>query len=182
MTNIALESIDKYLDVSSKNSYYSFLTWLPEEKRLRRIHISSRDSARTPVQWSAEKNAGFSEAEPWFYVNPNYTEINAEAEEKDEGSILNFYRACLALRSSEETLLKGSYREYFRLSGRLYMYERRLGETKILVICSFSEKNSSYRLPKSYSWSGAKLLLDNYSGGAEKGSLRPYEAQIYKWQ
>ena len=77
MTNIHLPTIDHYLDVASKNIYHMFHRREPEEKRMRRIHLSSRDSARTPVQWTDGPNAGFSPVEPWFYVNPNYREINA---------------------------------------------------------------------------------------------------------
>ena len=76
MTNIRLSSIDQYLDVSSIHAYHTFLTHQPEAKRLHRIHVSSRDSARTPMQWSGADHAGFSAAEPWFAVNPNYPEVN----------------------------------------------------------------------------------------------------------
>ena len=107
MTNIHLPSIDMYEDIASKNAYHTFHKRESEEMRLRRIHISSRDSSRTPVQWDNSKNAGFSEAKPWFYVNPNYKKVNAAAEEEDPNSILNFYRKCLALRKSTDTLIYG---------------------------------------------------------------------------
>ena len=198
MTNIALDSIDKYNDVVSVYAYHHFHTHEPVEKRLRRIHISSRDSARTPMQWSAAENAGFSEYEPWFYVNPNYKTVNAEAEDKDPESILNFYRKCLQLRKSSETLLKGSYREYRRFSSRIYMYERAYEGEKILVICSFSKKEIGCRIPRAfYKGSGktreaspaAEVILDNYSVAGmdeddidctKKLRLMPYEVMVLR--
>ena len=180
MTNIRLPSIDHYEDVASRNAYYSFHKREPEWKRLRRIHTASRDSARTPVQWSAEKYAGFSQAKPWFYVNPNYRKINAEAEEKNPDSILNFYRRCLRLRKSSDTLLKGKYREYDPLNGKFYMYERTYRKERIFVICSFSEKEIICRLPSDVRKEKARLLLCNYPGAIRIGRLRPYEAQVIK--
>ncbi|MBR7015922.1 MAG: alpha-glucosidase [Lachnospiraceae bacterium] len=181
MTNIRLESIDQYLDVASKNAYHSFHLREKVEKRLRRIHVSSRDSARTPVQWNREKNAGFTTGEPWFYVNRDYKRINVEAEEQDPGSILNFYRKCLALRKSSETLIWGKYREYFPLSSRIYMYERSYEGERILVICSFSKNEERFRFPKGYDGPG-ELLLDNYDGAGQEKMLRPYEVRVLRYE
>jgi oligo-1,6-glucosidase len=211
MTNIALNSIDKYIDVAAKNAYNTFFLKDSVERRLERIHVSTRDSARTPVQWTDGPNAGFTTGKPWFYVNPNYTSVNAEAEDKDPLSILNFYRRCLALRKSSETLLWGTYREYFPASRKLFMYERKYKSERILVICSFNKESMSYRLPKGYDPSKGQLLLDNYiaekdmdsaargsaaakekGGAAEKRPhksltagvmkrLKPYEVQVWKF-
>ena len=72
MTSIRLPSIDQYIDVSTIMNFRSYHKWESMEKRMERVYLSSRDSARTPMQWSSGKNAGFSEAKPWFYINPNY--------------------------------------------------------------------------------------------------------------
>ena len=150
------------------------------------------------MQWSAAENAGFSEHEPWFYVNSNYRTVNAEAEDKDPESILNFYRKCLQLRKSSETLLKGSYREYRRFSRHIYMYERAYEGEKILVICSFSKKEIGCRIPRAfYKGSGktreaspaAEVILDNYSVAGmdeddidctKKLRLMPYEVMVLR--
>ncbi len=182
MTNIRLRSIDQYNDVASRNAYHSFFTWESEKKRIRRIHMASRDSARTPVQWTGEKYAGFSPVKPWFAVNPDYRRINVQAEEKDTDSILWFYRRCLALRKSRKALLKGKYREYDRRSPKLFMYERYTKDEKILVICSFSDKPLRFSLPRTWEKRRAeeklRLLLDNYPGQARPEHLRPYEVQV----
>ena len=180
MTNIRLSSIDDYLDVASVNAYHTFFTKEPEEKRMRRIWRSSRDSARTPVQWTGGENAGFSAHTPWFFVNPNYRKINAEAEEADPDSILHFYRKCLRLRKELPVLIRGSYREYAPRSRKLFLYERAYRGERILVICSFHKRPVRLRLPKDYARSGAEILLTNYPGPAPERTLRPYEARILK--
>lgn len=182
MTNIRLSSIDQYLDVASIYAYHHFHKHEPQAKRIHRIHVSSRDSSRTPMQWDSSENAGFSTAKPWFYVNPNYPEINVEAEEKDPDSILNFYRRCLALRKNSRTLLRGSYREYNKFSRSIYLYERCLKKETILVICSFSDKNKRYRLPGGFTEKDADLLLCNYAGNGLPGILRPYETRVFRWR
>ena len=182
MTNIRLSSIDQYLDVASIYAYHHFHKHEPQAKRIHRIHVSSRDSSRTPMQWDSSENAGFSTAKPWFYVNPNYPEINVEAEEKDPDSILNFYRRCLALRKNSRTLLRGSYREYNKFSRTIYLYERCLKKERILVICSFSDKNKRYRLPGGFTEKDADLLLCNYAGNGLPGILRPYETRVFRWR
>ena len=180
MTNIRLASIDQYLDVASKNAYHSFHLREKVEMRLRRIHVSSRDSARTPVQWNREKNAGFTASEPWFFVNQDYKRINVEAEEQDPGSILNFYRKCLALRKSSETLIWGKYREHFPMSSRLYMYERSYEGERVLVVCSFSKNEVRIRLPKGYEGPG-ELMLSNYERAGQDNVLRPYEVRVLRY-
>ena len=181
MTNIRLASIEEYNDVASINAYHRFFRHQSQRKRMRRIHRSSRDSARTPMQWNDGENAGFSVAKPWFSVNPNYREINVAREEADPLSILNFYRKCLRLRKGSEALLWGAYREYLPLRRHLYLYERRLGTERFLIACSFSSKEQTWRLPKGYAWDGVAVALCNYADGAAPGRLRPYEAQVLRW-
>ena len=179
MTNIHLPSIDMYEDIASKNAYHTFHKRESEEMRLRRIHISSRDSSRTPVQWDNSKNAGFSEAKPWFYVNPNYKKVNAAAEEEDPNSILNFYRKCLALRKSTDTLIYGSYKEYCRLSSKLFMYERSLDGDRYLIVCSYSKQHTGLRMPNFWRDAEKEIVLCNYKKNGPELTLRPYETRIY---
>ncbi len=199
MTNIRLKSIDQYVDVSSKTNYNTYHLKDSLENRIRRIHNSSRDSARTPVQWNSAKYAGFSRVKPWFYVNPNYKDINVEAQENDKYSILNFYRKCLKLRKSTETLIYGEYREFYPNDKNIYMYERRLGNDRYLVVCSFSRIPVKIAVPGELAGLKRKLVLCNYPGREKPkpGSVfdlsiramnklavkhhmfRPYEARIY---
>ena len=182
MTNIRLPSIEQYLDVASKNLYHMFHKRGSQAKRMARIHRSSRDSARTPMQWSAAPNAGFCAPwkQPWFYVNENYEQINAADQEEDPYSVLNFYRRALKLRRESETLLTGDYREYVPRSRKAYVYERSSGDERILVAVSFSRRTEQVRIPAYYLLPNTELLLDNYPGEAVAGTLRPYEAQVLR--
>ncbi len=168
MTNIHLMSIDQYVDVSSKTNYYTYHLKEDPERRLHRIHLSSRDSARTPMQWDNTENAGFSTVRPWFYVNKNYKKINVAAEEADEYSILNFYRKCLKLRKESNTLIFGRYKEYFPRDKSLYVYERALGNEVYVIVCSFSRLPVKLRLPDKYPESEGELVLCNYPEDAWK--------------
>ena len=182
MTNIRLRTIEEYLDVASVNFYHTFHQRDSAENRLRRVYRASRDSARTSMQWSRAKHAGFSTAMPWFTLNPNYRKINAAEEEKDPDSILNFYRKCIALRKGSDTLLFGSYREYRHRSRKIFLYERRSERESILVICSFAKHEVRYRLPKAFRKRRGTLMLDNYSGKPEGNVLRPYEVQVIRFR
>ena len=182
MTNIELPSIDDYLDVVSKNNYNTLFTWESEKKRLHRVHVSSRDSARTPVQWDSSENAGFTTGTPWFGVNPNYPDINVEKEEKDPDSILNFYRKCLALRKSSKTLLFGTYKLHAPFSRKLFAYERVYKGERIFVLCSFTKKPISYRLPDGLISEQGEMLICNYPGEREAGKLQPYEVQVWRFK
>lgn len=181
MTNIRLKSIDQYIDVSSKNNYNTFHLKDSVEKRMARIHASSRDSARTPMQWDSTEYGGFTTGTPWFYVNPNYRDINVEKEEKEPDSVLNFYRKCLAYRKSSQVALWGDYREHFKHSNHIYMYERRWKQERLLVICSFSKTPIKFSLPKECKGGKWKLQLCNYKDSRPDDLiLKPYETRIYK--
>ena len=202
MTNIRLRSIDDYVDVSTKNNYHSYYLKDTIERRLKRIHLSSRDSSRTPVQWNDQKYAGFSTVKPWFHVNPNYRRVNVAAEEKDPDSILNFYRKCLALRKHSKTLIYGTYKEYFPKDPNIYMYERAYGDVRYLIICSFSRLPVKVHLPENYVGRKAQLVLCNYPDGApvmadtlrerahqevnmlavEHSMFRAFETRVYRFR
>lgn len=168
MTNIRLSSIDQYKDVSSRNNYYSYHLKDNEQKRLHRIHLSSRDSSRTPVQWDDSKYAGFSSVEPWFGVNPNYRQINVRAEEESPDSILNFYKESITLRSKTPALLYGEYREYMRGEPNVYIYTRSLDGDVYLIVCSFAKERVPFLLPKEFRGRPARLLITNYPDKRKK--------------
>ncbi len=184
MTNWYPKSISMYEDVQTLNQHLSD----PEDKRLALYHRASRDSARTPVQWTAGEHAGFSPKEPWLYVNENYCEINVEAEEQDPDSLLNFYRKAVALRKSLKVVRYGKYREYFKNSQKVYAYERYTdsGEYgKLFVVCSYSEQPLQFTAPKGWKLSEAEPVLlslpDRDCDGlnSEFFTLKPYEARVY---
>lgn len=181
MTNISLKTIDDYKDVVAKNEYNKKKRW-PEEKKMALIRRASRDSVRTPMQWSAGKNAGFTDGEPWFTVNPNFKEINVEKEGTDENSILNFYRKALRLRKEKPVILWGSYKEHYRHSKFFYTYEREHEGVRLLVICSFSDTERKFRSPKGFDLDKGDLILSNYDQNPVQNNsfaARPYETRAY---
>ena len=184
MTNIRLENIDQYEDVQTVQHYYTFHTKEPEQKRMERIWRASRDSARTPMQWDDSENAGFTTGKPWFYVNPNYTEINVAAQEKDPESLLNFYREAVRLRRELPVVRYGQFRLYEPLSRKLLVYERRGKSQRLLVICSFSPDPVKFKAPRGYDLSKGRLILRSHGDGTEKNGFvtKPYETRVYLFQ
>ena len=171
-----------YRDVQTIYNYTHSNQNLSPRDRLKKMWRSSRDSARTPVQWSAEKNAGFTDGETtWMAVNENYKRINVAQQEADPDSILNFYRKAIKLRKSLSCVRDGNYKEYRKNSGRIYMYSRQNQRQKILVVCSFSKKKTHFRAPKDFYLPGAKLVLCNYNS-IKTNTLQPYECRVYLWK
>ena len=168
-----------YEDVQTRWQYEHVATKKSPEKRLQRLWHGSRDSARTPVQWDASENAGFTTGKPWFYVNENYKEVNVAEQEQNEHSVLNFYRRAVALRKELSSVRHGTYREYGKHSSRLYTYVREDETEQILVVCSFTEKTAKLKPPAGFDLSDATLLLSNYPE-TDSLLLRPYETRVYR--
>lgn len=145
-----------------------------------RCAYASRDNARTPVQWSAEENAGFSTDTPWFHVNPNYKEINVAAAEADPDSILNYYRAILKLRKEyKDTAIYGEYKEHLRRDKRVMVYDKIAEDgSKLTVVINMSDKTVSARRAKKFVDADAKRLIGNYKGSMAD-MLKPYEAHVF---
>ncbi len=185
MTDIRLPKLEMYEDVSTYNAHrlYKSVLHFPEEKIMNVLKKRSRDNARTPVQWSNTKNAGFTTADkPWFYINENYWQVNVEDQEKDKDSILNFYRKLIKFRKEYNVVRDGVYKEYFAESSKIYCYERVLGNEKLLVVCSFTDKPVEFTAPQGYNLEEGKLMLANYDKNMRKHNTfktRPYEMRVY---
>ncbi len=182
MTNWYPEDAEMYEDVQTRWQYANTALNKTPEQRLRRLWRSSRDSARTPVQWSDEKNAGFTTADkPWFFVNPNYPQVNVAAQEKDPNSLLNFYRKAIKLRKKLSCVRYGKYKEYNRLSERVYTYSMEDDKQKILVVCSFWKRNVPFAPPNGFDLDAAKAVLLSCEH-PKRWVLSPYEARVYLWE
>ena len=182
MTNLKLEDVSMYCDVQARNNAAILSKLLPKKKVLEMINDSCRDNARTPVQWSDEKNAGFSPATPWFYVNPNYREVNVRAQENDPDSLLNFYRELLRFRKENPIVIYGDYKEYMPEDKKLYVYERNYEGKKLLVVCSFTEEQLRFEAPEGIDLERGRLVFRNYESSFVIGNgftMRPYELRVY---
>ena len=180
MSNWYPSDPNMYEDVQTRWQYEHVGVKRSDKKRLERLWHGSRDSARTPVQWDDSDNAGFSTSKPWFYVNENYKEVNVNKQENDENSILNFYRKAIKIRKELNVIKNGNYKEYNKLSSKVYMYSREDSNQKVLVICSFSEKETKLKVPSNFNLSEGELILNNYENNSL--ILKPYETRVYLWK
>ncbi|MBR5191126.1 MAG: alpha-glucosidase C-terminal domain-containing protein, partial [Clostridia bacterium] len=115
-------------------------------------------------------------------LNENYKEINVAAAEADENSILNYYRKLLKFRKEHAVAIYGDYKEHYKNSDKLYVYERNLDGEKILVVCSFSEKSVNFEAPAGIDLSKGELVLANYKLTPLTNNsfvTRPYECRVY---
>jgi Glycosidases len=184
MTNIRIPNLEDYVDVSTITTYNLFRKLgFSHEFTMRRAMYSSRDNARTPVQWTSGANAGFTDGEkPWFLINQNYTEVNIEDNLNDSDSLLNYYKKLLRLRKENEVIIYGDYKEHMHGSKKLYVYERNLNGKKLLVVCSFVEGAVKFTAPKGIELEKGKLLSCNYADAPVEGNgfvTRPYEVRTY---
>ena len=181
MTNWHPSDPEMYEDVQTRYNYaHSNLKKSPEQ-RLQALWRSSRDSARTPMQWDSNENAGFTSGTPWFYVNENYRQINVAQQEADPDSVLNFYRRAVKLRKSLSCVRSGEYREHFWHSGKLYMYSMADEYQRILVVCSFSDKETRFPIPRGFDLAAGRLVLSN-DPEKKENTLPPYGCKVYLWE
>ena len=177
MENMKFNSIEDVDDVSTLDEYQVALNaGLGEEEAFRRVAAFSRDNARTPMQWTDGKNAGFTGGTPWLRVNPNCSRINVKDQEKNAGSVLSFYKKLTALRKSEEykeTVVYGEFVPYLEQEKNLIGYFRE-GEKKLLVLANFQKAPREVELPGSVK----KVLLNNL----EDLALNDNRIHLDSWQ
>jgi oligo-1,6-glucosidase len=171
--NHNFHSITEFKDVESINLYQELVPSLGEEAALKKVLSGCRDHSRTPMQWSSEKNAGFSKGTSWISFDEDYREWNVERQLSLEDSILHFYRKLIQLRKSHPALVYGDYELVNRAKKDIYTYYRRLGKESCYVECNLSSKS----IKRTYLVQGFQLVLSNYKGSSE--ILRPYEANLY---
>ena len=179
MTNVAFPDISDYRDIDTLNAWNEMTGELgvSPEHMMACIHRRSRDNARTPMQWSAAPNAGFTTGTPWIGVNPNYRTINVEAQENDPDSVLCFYRRLIALRRELPIITEGDYALLLADHPQIFAYQRSWQGQRLYVICSFSAQ--TFDAPEILPYCGGRLLLCNYAPDGDAQTLRPYEARVY---
>jgi oligo-1,6-glucosidase len=147
------------------------------------IYVKGRDNARTPMQWDAGPQAGFTSGSPWLKVNPNYTAINVVQAVADPDSIYHYYRKLIQLRKDHPVIVYGSYRLILADHPQIYAFTRILEGECLLVMLNFSKQAAVFELPAEARVSSADLLIANYpvADGEDLYSLplRPYEARVY---
>ena len=176
MTNVRFDSIEEYRDIETLNMYHVRLDAGYDKKDIMEsIYAKSRDNARTPMQWSAQRNAGFTTGTPWLGLNPNYSEINAEKEINDPDSVYQFYRRLIELRKTCPVFTDGKFELLLSEDEQIFAYTRTDQETEMLVCANFKREPSA--CPLLAQWKDAEVLIHNYEEKIGK-DLRPYEAVI----
>lgn len=180
MVNPGFDRIEDYRDIATLNPYKQLLkrkgdigAFLENQRQ------TSRDNARTPMQWDASLNAGFSSATPWLKPARNYVKVNVAEEEKNPGSVLNYFRKMVAFRKARPELVYADFTLIGAQHPQVFAYLRKSGQQRFLVILNFSPLQAEFTPPMAVR--EAKILMDNYADGPVLGHtlcLRPFEAVI----
>jgi len=180
MTNCPFNTLDNFRDLESINAFHELTEQgkMTEEDMMAAIGYKGRDNARTPMQWDDSAYAGFSTANPWIMVNPNYTKINAKDQVNREDSVFKYYQKLIKLRHESELIVYGTYDLILDDDKDIYAYIRTLGDEKLIVYCNFSENTREVELPEEFV--NKKVLISNYGDAKanQKITLRPYEAIV----
>lgn len=182
MSNAGFRQIEDYNDIATRNQFIRLKrgkgdieTFLAEQGRV------SRDNARTPFQWDNKLHAGFTTGTPWLKVNDNYPKVNVAMEERDPGSVLNYFRKLIAFRKANRGLIYGDYVLLDEDNPSVYSYLREGAGQRFLVMLNFSPKPAIARLEAEPE--GARIVVNNYgqegqSIGGRQVELRPFEAVV----
>ena len=181
MTNAYMENIADYRDIESLNAYKELTTKenIPAKTVMGYIKAVGRDNARTPMQWDASENGGFTSGTPWLQVNKNYKTINAAAQVNDPDSVFAYYKKLIALRHTNEVMVNGVYDVLIPDHPQIYAYTRTLGDKQLLVLCNDSDTNVAIPAELQEKIHAANnILIQNYKD-TDESTLRPYEAVVY---
>ena len=183
MTNVPFEGIHDFRDIESLNHYSEAVgaRGARADDVLAAMRATSRDNARTPVQWSDAPNAGFTTGSPWIAVNPNYTEINAADQRGNENSVFAYYRELIALRHRDRVVSHGTLEMVLFEHPTVFAFTRSLDDRQLLVLVNLSGDAAEYDAAEVAGWQGAELMLGNIPDAvpAVDGRLTPWQAQVF---
>ena len=184
MTNYPFKGIGDYNDIEAKNGYKADVVTgkVSEADYLANLRHMSRDNSRTPMQWNASANGGFTTGKPWLAVNPNYKEINAAEEVQDPHSVYLYTRGMIALRHKTPALVYGTYEDLDPANPSIFAYTRTLGAERYLVVLNFSDKPMEYVIPGGLT--PTELLMTNLGSTEANTStlhLKGWESRVYRY-
>lgn len=178
MTNYPFESVETFNDVAVVNEYNIVKAQGGDLTELLNKHkMENRDNSRTPMQWTNGINGGFSEHEPWFPVNPNYTEINVSSQQQDSNSILNFYKSLIQLKKSHDIFTYGTFNLIDAENEHVFAYIRELDGKRVLVVGNLTDKSATLKFNETINENN--IELHNYKDNKlNLNALRPFEAFV----
>ncbi len=184
MTNPRYSDISQYRDVESIN-YYKILQerGASKEEALAVLGERSRDNGRTPMQWKAGPNAGFTDGEPWIGIPENHSYINVEEENKDEDSILSCYKKLIRLRKEHRVIAEGDIGFIYRDHPQVLAYRRRTEEEELIVLANMTGREAA--LAPAFDAGGWELLTASWKEAPAQAEgeirmLRPFESQVWR--
>lgn len=187
MTNMHFSDIDEINALDSKHIYQELVDQgMDKAEALAIVSQTTRDNARTPMQWDDSVYGGFSETKPWLAVNPNTKEINVASQLTDATSVLSFYQQLIGLRKESQALIYGSFEELLSDHEQIYAYLRTVVDETFLILVNLSGKAAEYQLtgslgPKEAVWD---LVVSNMEEPDEVSiktdTLAPFEARAYR--
>ena len=182
MENMPFSSIDEVDDISTLDEYQVALrAGLSEKDALKAVSRFSRDNARTPMQWDASANAGFTTGTAWLKINPNYTTLNVASQLKDDDSLFHFYRKLIALRKNPEykdTIVYGEFVPLTNVSGDVMAFYRKGQKKTLLVVGNFKNETDEVMLPGKVKT--VLLANDDIKVQDNKIVLRGYQAAVFE--
>ena len=184
MTNMPFTDIEGFHDIESVNHFHqSVARGAPPAEVIDALALKSRDNARTPMHWSADRHAGFTTVAPWTAVNPNYPTINVQTQMEDTNSVLHHYRRLIQLRKQNPVVVAGDFTMLLPDDNAIYAFTRSLNDEELLVLGNFSAEQRQVDLHEPR-WNTAEVLLTNYTAPAvprpESLVLRPWEALVLR--
>ena len=166
MENVPFPSIEDIDDIATLEEYQvAIRAGLEPQEALQRVLPYSRDNARTPMQWTAGANAGFTNGKPWLMVNPTHADVNVEQELNNPDSVYNFYKQLIALRKNsqyQDTLVYGELEPVLQEAENILAYARKGEKNTILVLANFQNEPQKITLPEGYRIK--EVLLTNEEG------------------
>ncbi|MGL5777245.1 glycoside hydrolase family 13 protein [Cetobacterium sp.] len=183
MTNTVFNSLSEFQDVKSVNEGKEKLeAGMCEKTVLEILSNTSRDNARTPMQWDDSLNAGFTTGNPWLKVNSNYKNINVQNQIKDENSIYNHYKKLISLKKSSKTLIHGEFKLVLEDDKHIFAYLRELDNERYLILSNLSENEKKLNLSE-FNIKNEDIVLSNYKiieKDLKEFIVRPFESVVYK--
>jgi len=184
MTNVKWFNIEAYQDIETRNMYAQAVVQQgrPHQEVMASIHAKGRDNARTPMQWSASKHAGFTEGTPWLALNDNFSQVNAAQARADADSVFHHYRQLIALRKAWPVLVEGDFELLLPKHTALFAFTRRLHDVQLLILCNFSSQFQGLPLKQLPDFSAATPLIGNLptpEWAMSPDTLAAWEARVY---
>ena len=179
MTNYPFQTLDQVNDIASLNNAKEALEkGTPLEVIMDQIRHVGRDNARTPMQWDASKNAGFSSADKtWLAVNPNYKDINVVSALANPDSIFYTYQKLVELRKTQDWLIDADF-ELLETADKVFAYIRKTQDSSYLIAVNLSDQEQDF----DYDFEVAEVVIANseLKPIVDQGKLQAWDALCVK--